>query len=192
MGLPMRICYPVTCGHYEMRAEKSRVMRAGPLHRQRRVRHWHRWVAMVTSCQLLLWTLSGLYFAFIDIDYVRGHQFKAAPESTQFDLSLLQVTGISASKIVITSDAPMRRYWASIATTKLSGATIRGALLLPLSGDEALAVGTAGTVMSLDRFEWVDREVAGSEYRGAPLAAVAALESPPDPDRVAYLDAMSG
>ena len=61
-------------------------MTVGPLHRQRQVRRWHRWVAMVTSCQLLLWTLSGLYFAFIDIDYVRGHQFKATPESTQFDL----------------------------------------------------------------------------------------------------------
>ena len=47
-------------------------MTVGPLHRQRQVRRWHRWVAMVTSCQLLLWTLSGLYFAFIDIDYVRG------------------------------------------------------------------------------------------------------------------------
>jgi len=49
---------------------------SGSLSRQRMLRRWHRRVAAVTSVQLLLWTLSGLYFAFIDIDYVRGHQFK--------------------------------------------------------------------------------------------------------------------
>ena len=43
--------------------------------RQRRVRRWHRVIAMLTSVQLLLWTLSGVYFSFVDIDYVRGHQF---------------------------------------------------------------------------------------------------------------------
>ncbi len=166
-------------------------MRAGPLHRQRRVRHWHRWVAMVTSCQLLLWTLSGLYFAFIDIDYVRGHQFKAAPESTQFDLSLLQVTGISASKIVITERRPNETVLGIYRDDKIEWRDDKGLPLLPLSGDEALAVGTAGTVMSLDRFEWVDREVAGSEYRGAPLPLWRLWESA-NPDRVAYLDAMSG
>ena len=166
-------------------------MTVGPLHRQRQVRRWHRWVAMVTSCQLLLWTLSGLYFAFIDIDYVRGHQFKAAPESTQFDLSLLQVTGISASKIVITERRPNETVLGIYHDDKIEWRDDKGLPLLPLSGDEALAVGTAGTVMSLDRFEWVDSDVAGSEYRGAPLPLWRLWESA-NPDRVAYLDAMSG
>ena len=48
----------------------------GSLQGQRRLRRWHRLIAMATSIQLLLWTLSGLFFAFVDIDYVRGHQFK--------------------------------------------------------------------------------------------------------------------
>ncbi|MBR9795637.1 MAG: hypothetical protein GYB45_06135, partial [Gammaproteobacteria bacterium] len=72
-----------------------------PLRRQRRLRQWHRLVALVTSCQLLLWTLSGLYFAFIDIDYVRGHQFKRSSPPTQLDLSQLEVGLVSANKVVI-------------------------------------------------------------------------------------------
>ena len=32
------------------------------IERQRRVRRWHRGIAMLTSVQLLLWTLSGVYF----------------------------------------------------------------------------------------------------------------------------------
>ncbi len=43
--------------------------------RQRRVRRWHRGVAMLASVQLLLWTLSGVCFSFLDIDYVRGHHY---------------------------------------------------------------------------------------------------------------------
>ena len=72
-----------------------------PLRRQRKLRRWHRLVALVTSCQLLLWTLSGLYFAFIDIDYVRGHQFKRSIPPTQLDLSQMKDGLVSANKVVI-------------------------------------------------------------------------------------------
>lgn len=174
-----------------MRVKESRVMKAGSLYRQRQVRRWHRVVAMATSCQLLLWTLSGLYFAFIDIDYVRGHQFKRAAESSQIDLSLLQVGGISASKLVIIERRPNEIVLGVHHDDKIEWRDDEGRPLEPLSSDEALTVGSAGTVMSLDRFEWVDSEVAGSEYRGAPLPLWRLWESA-NPDRVVYLDAMSG
>ena len=72
-----------------------------PLRMQRKLRRWHRLVALVTSCQLLLWTLSGLYFAFIDIDHVRGHQFKRSSPPTQLDLSKLTAGLVSANKVFI-------------------------------------------------------------------------------------------
>ena len=62
---------------------------SGSLSRQRMLRRWHRRVAAVTSVQLLLWTLSGLYFAFIDIDYVRGHQFKRPAPQSEINLATL-------------------------------------------------------------------------------------------------------
>ena len=78
-----------------------KVANSHPLRRQRKLRRWHRLVALVTSCQLLLWTLSGLYFAFIDIDYVRGHQFKLSVPPTQLDLSQLKAGLVSANKVMI-------------------------------------------------------------------------------------------
>jgi hypothetical protein len=59
-----------------------------PLLWQRRVRRWHRGIALITSVQLLLWTVSGVYFAFVDIEFVRGNQFKTVPEPVEFSSSL--------------------------------------------------------------------------------------------------------
>lgn len=51
--------------------------------KQRAFRRWHRWLAMVTAVQLLAWTISGVFFAFVDIDYVRG-EGHVRPASAQF------------------------------------------------------------------------------------------------------------
>ena len=74
--------------------------------RQRRVRRWHRVIAMLTSVQLLLWTLSGVYFSFVDIDYVRGHQYEAEAPSALFDLSALQKISVSGQRMTILERLP--------------------------------------------------------------------------------------
>jgi hypothetical protein len=43
---------------------------------QRLTRRWHRLLAIVVSLQLLAWTISGVFFAFLDITEVRGTPFK--------------------------------------------------------------------------------------------------------------------
>ena len=52
------------------------------------MRAWHRWLGLFTSIQLLLWTVSGLFFTVPDITDVRGEQYRVtedylevAPES---------------------------------------------------------------------------------------------------------------
>ena len=152
-----------------------------PLRRQRRLRQWHRLVALVTSCQLLLWTLSGLYFAFIDIDYVRGHQFKRSSPPTQLDLSQLKAGLVSASKVVIQEGLGDGVQWLDE----------QGVPIAALSGEQALRLGADRTVIKPDQFEWVDTDMPGSEYRGAPLP-LWRLWRAEDRDRVAYVDAMSG
>lgn len=45
-----------------------------------KVRKLHKWLGVVIGLQLLLWTASGVYFAWIPIDEVRGrHQAARAP-----------------------------------------------------------------------------------------------------------------
>ena len=162
-----------------------------PLKRQRRLRQWHRLIALVTSCQLLLWTLSGLYFAFIDIDYVRGHQFKRSGPPTQLDLSQLKTGLVSANKVVIRERLAGELIVGVQTDEGLKWLDEQGVPIAALSGEQALTLGAERTVIKPDQFERVDTDMPGSEYRGAPLP-LWRLWRAADPNRVAYVDAMSG
>ena len=52
------------------------------------VRKIHKYLSFFISLQLLLWTISGIYFAFNKIELVRGEQYLNHVE-TSFDLSKL-------------------------------------------------------------------------------------------------------
>ena len=161
------------------------------LSRQRKLRRWHRLVALVTSCQLLLWTLSGLYFAFIDIDYVRGHQFKRSPPVTELDLSSLQTGVVSAKKVVIQERLNGELIVGAQTDYGTQWLDEQGVPIVALTPEQALTLGNERTVIKPNQVEWVDTDMPGSEYRGAPLP-LWRLWRAEDPDRVAYIDAMSG
>ena len=161
------------------------------LSRQRKLRRWHRLVALVTSFQLLLWTLSGLYFAFIDIDYVRGHQFKRSASAAQLDLSSLATGVVSAKKVVIQERLTGELIVGVQTDDGIQWLDAQGASVEALTGEQALRLGAERTVIEPDQVEWIDTDMSGSEYRGAPLP-LWRLWRAEDPDRVAYVDAMSG
>ena len=163
----------------------------GSLQGQRRLRRWHRLIAMATSIQLLLWTLSGLFFAFVDIDYVRGHQFKVPAGPVALDLTQFAVTEFNAQHLVVRERLPGEMLVGVQAESGLQWFDQNGALARALTAEEALALGATRTVMTPDRTEWVDQPEVGSEYRGAPLPLWRLWESDV-PDRVAYIDALSG
>ena len=163
----------------------------GSLQGQRRLRRWHRLIAMVTSIQLLLWTLSGLFFAFVDIDYVRGHQFKVPAGPVALDLTQFAVTEFNAQHLVVRERLPGEVLVGVQAESGLQWFDQNGALARALTAEEALALGATRTVMTPNRTEWVDQPEVGSEYRGAPLPLWRLWESDV-PDRVAYMDALSG
>lgn len=162
-----------------------------PLARQRKIRRWHRFVALVTSIQLLLWTISGVFFAFINIDYVRGNQFKVAPEAVEFASSPFFVSPVVATQLTVLQRRPAEFIVGVHSANGIEWRDRAGTLVRPLSREEALDLGAARTVMSPDSAEWVDEAVVGSEYRGAPLPLWKLWESA-EPSRVAYLDAVSG
>ena len=161
------------------------------LSRQRKLRRWHRLVALVTSFQLLLWTLSGLYFAFIDIDYVRGHQFKRSASAAQLDLSSLATGVVSAKKVVIQERLTGELIVGVQTDDGIQWLDAQGASVEALTGEQALRLGAERTVIEPDQVEWIDTDMPGSEYRGAPLP-LWRLWRAEDPGRVAYVDAMSG
>ena len=43
---------------------------------KRFVRNFHRYLSIFVSIQLLLWTISGIYFAYNKIELVRGEQYR--------------------------------------------------------------------------------------------------------------------
>ena len=163
----------------------------GSLQGQRRLRRWHRLIAIATSIQLLLWTLSGLFFAFVDIDYVRGHQFKVPASPVALDLAQFAVTEFDAQHLVVRERLPGEMLVGVYSESGVQWLDQNGALAQALTAEEALALGATRTVMTPNRSEWVDQPEVGSEYRGAPLPLWRLWESDV-PDRVAYIDALSG
>ena len=47
------------------------------------MRAWHRWLGLFTSIQLLLWTVSGLFFTVPDITDVRGEQYRLIKDNLE-------------------------------------------------------------------------------------------------------------
>ena len=46
---------------------------------QRLLRESHRWLGLIAGIQLLLWTISGLYFTLIPIETIRGNHLLVEP-----------------------------------------------------------------------------------------------------------------
>jgi uncharacterized iron-regulated membrane protein len=159
--------------------------------RQRRVRRWHRGIAMLASVQLLLWTLSGVYFSFVDIDYVRGYHYEVEASSALFDLSALQKLRLSGQQITIRERLPGELIIGVHSESGVRWRNVQGDALTYLSPAEALDLARQRTTLEPDVMEWVDRGASGSEYRGAPLPLWRAV-SADSPADVAYFNASSG
>ena len=187
-GFPCRLSRPRAIAQALL--EQGELM-AGSLARQRKIRRWHRTIAMVASVQLLLWTLSGLYFAFVDIDFVRGGQFRVDTTTEALSLEAVSLPAVSAKALRI---QPRLQGELIVGVEQEAGIIwldAAGADLAPLTAAEALLLGGQRTTLLLDQIDWVDREEPGSEFRGVPLP-LWRLYGEQDPTRVVYLDAFSG
>jgi uncharacterized iron-regulated membrane protein len=59
-----------------------------------RVRHAHRGLAVIFGLQLLLWTVSGIYFAWNDIRGIRGEDLRREPAPVSLDQAWVSPTTI--------------------------------------------------------------------------------------------------
>lgn len=139
-----------------------------------KIRKTHRYLGLFIGIQFLMWTISGLYFSWTDIDEIHGDQFKKdIPEQMAFSDLLgsselhIQVP-IKSLELLEIADTPY--YW--INETTLYNA-LTGVRKNELTEQEAIKVAERYMLSDLkfeqiQRIENVDEH---HEYRGRPLPA---------------------
>jgi uncharacterized iron-regulated membrane protein len=139
-----------------------------------KIRKAHRYLGIFLGIQFLMWTISGMYFSWTDIDEIHGDHFKKeVPHQSAFsDLlgsSQLKIKGpIRSLELLEIADSPY--YW--INETALYDART-GAKKKELTADEAIQVAQRYMLSDLE-FDQIKRiETVGDhhEYRGRPLPA---------------------
>jgi hypothetical protein len=159
---------------------------------QRAFRRWHRWLAVITALQLLAWTASGVFFAFVDIDHVRGEGHVIPMDGQRFEPASLAFEAREISTLRIIPRLPgewvaeVRPHDADLEWLSLSGDPLPA-----LTRDQALTLGSLRTDLAPDTAEWVDSGPLAAEYRGRPLPLWRVYSSS-DASTVAYLHASSG
>ena len=139
------------------------------------IRKAHRYLGIFLGIQFLMWTISGLYFSWTDIDEIHGDHFRQLPaEVTPFkdlispsDLSVGAITSVSLRAI-----AGEPYYWVN--SEALFHART-GAPKPEVSEQEALDIAKRNMLPELEvaGIERLDSVGKHSEYRGRPLPAFA-------------------
>ena len=131
------------------------------------VRKTHKYLSFFISLQLLLWTISGIYFAFNKIELVRGEQYLNHLE-TSFDLSKLDFEIEKAKEVEF-----KKRLGTEIVIIKTKDATrylnMLGQPLTKISMEDAMASVLSQTTLIPFATEEIVNEKSGSEYRGRSL-----------------------
>ena len=131
------------------------------------VKKIHKYLSFFISLQLLLWTISGIYFAFNKIELVRGEQYLNHLE-TSFDLSKLEFEIEKAKEVEF-----KKRLGTEIVIIKTKDATrylnMLGQPLTKISMEDAMASVLTQTTLIPFATEEIVNEKSGSEYRGRSL-----------------------
>ena len=155
------------------------------------IRNIHKYLSFFISLQLLLWTVSGIYFSFNKIELVRGEQYRL-PSSFSLNLDQLKgnfenisnfdVVNRVDQQILIISDPSGRKYLdtngnpVSILTVEQAKLTVKeNSILNPI-----------------DVF-LIDQDRNGSEYRGRELPLYQVLSLNKDQKSInVYVNPYSG
>ena len=155
------------------------------------VRKTHKYLSILISIQLLLWTISGIYFAFNQIELIRGEQYR-----------LTQVFSIDLSKINLILDSVQsiqvaRRFDQEILIVRKEAGTeyldLGGATLDKISREEAKLIVSNVTSLTPLAVEEINDPDPGSEYRGRNLPLFKVITKDQENDEInVYVDAISG
>ena len=155
------------------------------------VRKTHKYLSILISIQLLLWTISGIYFAFNQIELVRGEQYRL-PQAFSVDLSKVNLVLDSVKSIQVA-----RRFGEEILIVRKETGTeylnLEGVALEKLSREQAISIVSSVTSLTPLVAEEINDPEPGSEYRGRnlPLFKVTTQDQENEEINV-YVDAISG
>ena len=131
------------------------------------IRKIHKYLSLFISLQLLLWTASGIYFAYNKIENVRGEQYR---EQTSFsvdlskinfeveDISTLSFANRLNERVVVIRDTQGKKYF-----------DFDGNLIDKISFEDALKVVRTKTNLSPLSVEELTEAKKRAEYRGRDL-----------------------
>ena len=153
------------------------------------VRSFHKYLSLAISIQLLLWTISGIYFAFNKIELIRGEQYLLEQEISDVSLDEMKNTfnakNLSILKRldqwIIKVEDGAGVYYTDLNGNKLTSLT-REQVKLAVKGQTSL------TPVNVTR---ITSSSEGSEFRGRALPLFKVTTSSEDEVNV-YVDAVSG
>ena len=155
------------------------------------VRKTHKYLSILISIQLLLWTISGIYFAFNQIELVRGEQYRL-PQVFSVDLSKVNLVLDSVNSIQVA-----RRFGEEILIVRKEAGTeylnLEGTALEKLSKTQATSIVSTITSLTPLAVEEINDPEPGSEYRGRNLPLFKVITQDQENDEInVYVDAISG
>ena len=155
------------------------------------VRKIHKYLSFFISVQLLLWTISGIYFAFNKIELVRGEQYLKKTEES-YDLSIFDF------KIDKASDIDFQKRLGKEIIIINSNDSVRyldkfGIPVKKMSSIEAMESVINQTSLTPLIAEEVLNEKAGSEFRGRSLPIYRVKTKSKDDSKInVYINMYSG
>ena len=115
------------------------------------IRKSHRYLSIFVSIQLLLWTISGIYFAYNQIELVRGEQYRLP---TDVEFRIFDRLGTS---IIETNENGEKSYKTYPERN----------IVKPLSREEAIEITAQKTTLNPIEVTLVTEFYPGDEYRGS-------------------------
>ncbi len=139
------------------------------------VRKIHRYLSIFIAIQLLLWTVSGIYFAFNKIEMVRGEQYRL-PLDTEY-----RIFKRLGQEIIETNENGLKTY-----LTHPDKLPVKN--LLP---EEAITIAKEKTSLIPIEVSLIEKEERGVEYRGRRLP-IYKISTDTKDDINIYLDPITG
>ena len=153
------------------------------------IRLFHKYLSLVISIQLLLWTVSGIYFAFNKIELVRGEQYLIEQKVSKLNLKEVE-SSFSGKNVNF-----VRRLdeWIIKVETDsgFSYTDLQGQNLDELNAEEVREVVRQSTKLIPLMVQRIDKPEIRAEFRGRNLPIFKVATSTTDNINV-YVDAFTG
>ena len=166
----------------------------------------HRWLGLIVSIQLLMWTASGLFFSIPDITDVRGEQYLTQSNSININqeareniVSISEIidnakVNLEANETVLLKHRAGRLIYQVEKTPpekKLIFDALTGQPMTYITSTEAISIVSARTELSPTEAVLINEPKIGSEFRGRDLPLFKVTVTKPKKG-IVYVDPVTG